>query len=81
MELIRLRVLSDRIQAWIDGKEIVDQDITDRQISIRIEVELSKPFGFATYDTRAALRNIRIRELTEKELAAARPMPATLETE
>ena len=78
---IRLRVLSDRITAWIDGKEIVDQDITDREISVRIEVELSMPFGFATFETRAALRKIRIRELTEKEIAAAQSTPAELETE
>ena len=79
---IRLRVLSNRIQAWIDGKEIIDQDITDREISVRIEVELSKPFGFATFETTAALRNIRIPELTEKELAAAaKEPPAELETE
>ena len=62
-------------------KKFVDQDITDREISVRIEVELSKPFGFATFETKAALRNIRIRELTEKELAAAKLPPATLETE
>ena len=79
---IRLRVLSNRIQAWIDGKEIIDQDITDREISVRIEVELSKPFGFATFETTAALRNIRIHELTEKErAAAAKEPPAELETE
>ena len=79
---IRLRVLSNRIQAWIDGKEIVDQDITDRKISVRIEVELSMPFGFATFESKAALRNIRIRELTEKDLAAAaKEPPAELDTE
>jgi hypothetical protein len=78
---IRLRVLSDRITAWIDGKEIVDQDITDRKISVRIEVELSKPFGFATYETRAALRKIRIRELSEDEITAAKSTPAELERE
>ena len=78
---IRLRVLDDRITAWIDGKEIVDQDITDREISVRIEVELSMPFGFATFETKAALRKIRVRELTEKEIAAAKSTPAELETE
>lgn len=78
---IRLRVLDHRIQAWIDNKEIVDQDITDRKIGIRIEVELSKPFGIATYETRAALRNIRVRKLTEKEIAAAKPKATSREME
>jgi hypothetical protein len=60
---IRLRVTPKQIQAWIDDKMIVDQDITNRRISIRSEVELSKPFGFASWQTTAALRDIRIREL------------------
>ena len=60
---VRLRVTDDRIQAWLDGEKIVDQDITGRKLSIRSEVALSKPFGFATWQTTAALRKIRLREL------------------
>ena len=60
---IRVRVLTDRIQAWIDDKLVVDQDIRDRKISTRIEVDLSKPLGIAAWDTRAAIRNVRVREL------------------
>jgi hypothetical protein len=67
---IRLRVLDKRIRAWIDDKEIVDVDTTGRRISIRYEVEPSLPFGFACWQTTAALRNIRIRELTQAELKA-----------
>ncbi len=62
---IRLRVGTDRIQAWIDEEEILDVDITDKKISVRGEVEPSKPFGFASWRTTAALRNIRVRELSE----------------
>lgn len=67
---IRLRVASDRIRAWIDDKEIVNQEITGRKISIRSEVELSQPFGFSTWQTKGALRNIRIRRLTKEEIKA-----------
>ena len=70
---VRLRVLDRRIQAWLDDKEIVDVDTTGRRISIRYEVEPSRPFGFASWQTTAALRNIRIRELGEEELKAAKP--------
>jgi hypothetical protein len=59
---IRLRVLPDKIQAWIDDEKIVDAVTTDRKISIRPEVELSLPFGFSTWSTTGALRNIRIRK-------------------
>ncbi|HUG69005.1 MAG TPA: DUF1080 domain-containing protein [Pirellulaceae bacterium] len=60
---IRLRVTPERIQAWIDDKVWVDQDIVGRKISTRSEVNLSKPFGISAYETRAALRKLQIREL------------------
>ncbi len=60
---VRLRVTDKKIEAWLDKEQIVDQDLTDHNISIRIEVEASRPFGIATYDTKAALRNIRMRLL------------------
>jgi len=60
---VRLRVTDSKIEAWLDKEQIVDQELADHSISIRIEVEASKPFGLASYDTRAALRNIRIRRL------------------
>jgi hypothetical protein len=59
----RVRVTPERIQAWIDDKEVVDQDIQDRQVSTRGEVELNKPLGFSTWNTKGALRNIRLRTL------------------
>ena len=72
---IRLRVKANRIQAWIDDKKIIDQDLTKKKLSIRSEVELSKPFGFSTWQTTGALRKIRIRKLTAKELAAKPSAP------
>jgi hypothetical protein len=60
---VKVRVEPSKIQAWIDGEKYVDVITTDRKISIRAEVELSKPLGVASWSTRAALRNIRIRKL------------------
>ena len=60
---VRLRVQSERIQAWIDDEPLVDVDTTGKKISVRSEVLPSRPFGFASWRTTAALRNIRIREL------------------
>jgi hypothetical protein len=62
---IRLKVTDKKIEAWIDGKQIVDQDLEGKKIGIRYEVELSKPFGFACWQTTAALKNIRVRSLAD----------------
>ncbi len=60
---IKIHVTDEKIEAWIDDKQIVDQKITGRRISIRPEVELSKPFGIATWQTTAAIRKLNIRKL------------------
>jgi hypothetical protein len=60
---IRLRVTPNKIESWIDGEQIVDADTKGRKISIRVEVEPSKPLGFATWSTTGALRNIKLRRL------------------
>lgn len=60
---IRVRVEPKRIQCWIDDKRVVDLDTTGKKLSIRPEVELSRPLGVACWQTRAGLRNIKIREL------------------
>lgn len=57
---IRLKVASGKILAWIDDDQVVDFIIGDNMISIRPEVELSKPFGISSWHTTAALRNIRV---------------------
>ena len=64
----RVRVSKKRIEAWIDGDKLVDLDTTDRKISIRVECNVCRPFGVATYQTTGAVRNVRIRPLTEADL-------------
>jgi hypothetical protein len=68
---IRIRVTRDRIQAWIDDEKPVDVDTTGKRISIRIECAACKPFGLATWSTAGAVRNIRVRNLSEAEKKAA----------
>lgn len=58
---VLLRVTENRIEVWIDGKLTVDTRPGKRRISVRYEVEPSKPFGIAAWNTRAALRDIRVR--------------------
>lgn len=70
---IRLRVEQERIQAWIDDERVIDADIRGRKLSIRPEVELSRPLGIASWQTTAALRKIRLRTLDDQDAA---PSPA-----
>ncbi len=60
---VRLKVTKQKIEAWLDKKQMVNIDTKDRKISIRIEVELSRPLGIACYNTTAALRDIKLRKL------------------
>lgn len=68
---VRILVVKDRIQAWIDDKQLIDADTSERKISIRIECDQCKPFGLCTYDTTGAVRDVRVRMLTEAEKKAA----------
>jgi len=62
---LRLRVTAERIQAWIDEKPVIDASIVNHEISLRPgEIELSKPFGIASYSTVARLRKIEYREIS-----------------
>ena len=59
-----LRVTSERIQAWIGDEQVIDAAIGNRNVGLRPgEIELSKPFGIASYSTTARLRRIELRPL------------------
>ena len=66
---IRLRVTSEKIQAWVNHwsfpgeKQMVDQELKDRKISLHPAMEEAKPFGIATYTTSSTFRNITLRKL------------------
>lgn len=61
---IRVRVTPAKLEAWIDDAQMVNLELADRKISMRHgEIELSEPFGIASFRTRAALKGIKIRKL------------------
>lgn len=60
---VRIKVTPAKIEAWLDGRQIIDQDIRDKEVGTRVEVDLSQPLGVAAYRTKAALRDIRLRRL------------------
>lgn len=68
---IRLRVTQGRIEGWIDQEKLVDVVTTGKRISLRPgEIEESKPFGLACWQTSAAWRQIKVRHV---EQAADKP--------
>jgi hypothetical protein len=61
---LRLRVTAAKLEAWIDADKVVEVKTADKRISLRPgEIDLSKPFGLASWETTAALRNIKMRPL------------------
>jgi hypothetical protein len=62
---VRLRVVPNRIQAWLDDEELVNVDTTGRHIDIRAEMDLAQPLGIATWITTGAVRNIRVKKLSK----------------
>lgn len=64
---IRLRVSEIGLMAWIDDKQVVSVETKGKKISIRGEVEASRPFGISCYATVSGLKDIKIRELAEEE--------------
>ena len=69
---IRLRVTEQRIEAWIDQKKIINVVTAGRTLSLRAgQIELSKPFGLASWLTSAAFRDLKIRDVS----APADPAP------
>jgi hypothetical protein len=59
---VRLRVTPAKIEAWVDKDKLVDLPTQDRSFSIRIEMELSKPLGIATWSTTGAIKNVWLRK-------------------
>ncbi|MBM3289001.1 MAG: DUF1080 domain-containing protein [Candidatus Hydrogenedentes bacterium] len=58
---IRLRITPEKIEAWVDGEQLVDVETQGRGIGIRFEVDPCRPFGIATWRTTGAVQDIRIR--------------------
>jgi len=60
---VRIRVTPEKIEAWLDEKSIVSQDLKGNTIDTRLEMVRSQPLGVASWRTKAALRDIRLRRL------------------
>jgi hypothetical protein len=72
---LRLLVSENRFQGFVGEKQIVNVGIKDRKIGMRFgEIEESVPLGLSTFRTTAEYKNITIRHLNDKEIAAAKKL-------
>ena len=61
---LRVRVTDTRLDAWIDEKQVVKLLHTGRRMGMRFgEIEECVPMGIATFQTKAAIKNIRIKSV------------------
>jgi hypothetical protein len=64
---IRVRVTKGKLEAWIDAEQVVNLKTEGRRLSVWLTQDAYKPFGLNAYQTKAALRNIMLRRLTEEK--------------
>lgn len=61
---VRLRVTPENLSAWVDDKQVVDVDIKGRKIGLRPgPIESYAPLSLTTYNTMAAIKNVRWKAL------------------
>jgi hypothetical protein len=60
---VRIRVTDAAVEAWLDDRGIIEQERKGNTFATRIEVDPSQPLGIASFRTRAALRDIKLRRL------------------
>jgi 3-keto-disaccharide hydrolase len=60
---VRIRVTPLKIDAWLDERQIVNIEIKSKRIHTREEMDVSKPLGIASWRTKSAVRDIRLKRL------------------
>jgi hypothetical protein len=60
---IRVEVGAERLQAWIDDRQVVDAETEGQKLSLRAgPIEGCAPFGLATWMTSAEVRGVKWRQ-------------------
>jgi hypothetical protein len=61
---VRVRVTTDKLEAWLDDEKIADVELAGKKIALRPgEIESAIPLSLSTYQTRAAYRNVKLKKL------------------
>ncbi len=64
---VRLEVTDEVVRAWVDDRRVVDVYRTDGKLSLRDEMKMFKPMGFASWKSSGEIRNIRLKALKDSE--------------
>ncbi len=65
----RVQITAELLAAYVDDKEVCKISIKDKKVGMRYgDIESCAPLGFATYQTKGAVRNLKFRKLQPGEL-------------
>ena len=68
---VRLRVTSENLSAWVDGKKVVDIDIKGRKVSLRPgPMESYAPLSLSTFNTEGHFRKVKFTPLPPEGAAS-----------
>jgi len=63
---IKLRVTPKNLSVWLGDKQIIDEDIEGKKISVRPgPIESYLPLSLTTFNTMAAIRNVKLTPIPE----------------
>lgn len=63
---VKVRVEPERIQVWVNNENIIDVDTKDKKIGVRPgPIEEYLPLSLTTYQTTAAIKNIKVTPLAK----------------
>ena len=73
---VRLQVTADRVRAWVDGQQVIDQAREGHRFAPKSHISRRiKAFGLCSLQSVAAVRNIRLRRFEPGAVPAARESP------
>jgi hypothetical protein len=65
----RIQVTPEMLIAYVDERKVVNCNITEKKVSLRGgDIEHCAPLGFASYQSKGEIKNIRIRKLKPGEV-------------
>ncbi len=65
---VKLRVTPENLSVWVNDKQVIDEIITGRKVGVRPgPIESYLPLSLTTFNTAAAIRNVKLVPVTEKK--------------
>jgi hypothetical protein len=65
---VKVRVTPENVSVWSNDEKIIDLDLEGRKLGLRPgPIEDYAPFSITTYQTKAAIRNVRVKALPPKD--------------